>query len=35
MFGVMKAKFGSDPLATPVRLWNLYAQAPAMLPPRP
>ncbi|MBL8328962.1 MAG: hypothetical protein JNJ71_08935 [Rubrivivax sp.] len=25
---------GSDPLALPIRLWHLYAQAPAMLPSR-
>lgn len=33
--GALAGQIGSDPLATPVRLWNLYAQAPAMLPPRP
>ena len=30
----LAGQIGSDPLAAPVRLWNLFAQAPAMLPPR-
>jgi hypothetical protein len=30
----LEADAKSDPLAVPVRLWSLYAQAPAMLPTR-
>jgi hypothetical protein len=30
----LAAAVSGDPLATPVRVWNQYAQAPAMLPPR-
>jgi hypothetical protein len=30
----LEADAKSDPLAVPVQLWSLYAQAPALLPSR-